>query len=116
MPRKKKRYIKVLKTFCTFHPDFKIKDNGEIEILSTGYYGVEWTVKEDGNSNCEHYVAKFKKKERADELLAKLGPFYGALLPYKGVEKTSPIFTAGKLVNYIRYNRPYKPSEPVYKS
>lgn len=108
MPREKKRYIKVLKTFCTYHPKFTTNKDGNIEILPTGYYGVEWTIKEDGNPNYEHYIAKFKKKERADELLEKLGPFYGALLPYKGIKKTHPIFTAGKLVCYITHNYPNK--------
>lgn len=107
MTNPKKRIIKIVNSFYTYHPDFVQHDDGLYEELPTGWWIAEWTVQEQDNLIQEHYTAKFTTEQQADAFLDEItSSFWGAELPYKSVLLTDPIFTAGKLVAKIKHGKP----------
>ena len=95
------RTIKVMRAFCTWHPDFWQDENGDYGTLPTGHWVVEWTIQELHNLIWEHYTASFSKKEEAYKLLKKIEQNSGEFDPWGRVSLDDDIFTAGKLTALV---------------
>lgn len=101
MSKGKIRTVKVVRSFYVYHPHFITKDDGSYEQLPTGYWGVEWTIKELHNPILEHYMAKFGTEQEAQAFLEKLGDITGFFRPYEEVDEEDDMFIIGKLMSFI---------------
>jgi hypothetical protein len=101
----RKRTVKIVNVSVSYHPDFNINPDGTPQILPTGYWGVEWTVKEFGVKICEHYLAKFDNKKEAEMFQDKLGGICWFFCPYKEVPVDNEIFTHGELIACVEPNK-----------
>lgn len=89
--------VRVLRAFYTWHPDFLVDDETHYQVLPTGKWIAEWTIRRKHRDEYEHYIARCSSEHEAKELISRWDAYGQETTPWRDVHKSDPIFTFGKL-------------------
>lgn len=97
--------VRVLRAFYTWHPDFLVDDELHYQVLPTGKWIAEWTIRRKDCDYYEHYIAQCTSEHEAKNLIDLLESYSLGDSPWRVVHKSDTVFTYGKLKSVLsRYN------------